>query len=230
MARILYELVGANDLRFSPYCWRTRLALAHKGLEASFEPVRFTEKEKIAFSGSTTVPVLKDGERAIADSWEIACYLEEAYPDRPSLFGGEAGRAVTGFINAWTNATLHPALLKCTIKDVFERLDPDDSDYFRSTREARFGKTIEELDAERDTHVAALATVLAPLRTILEKEAWISGDAPAYADYIVFGAFQWIRLVSPLEPVFEGDPVFDWRERMLDLFGGLARSHAAASA
>jgi hypothetical protein len=34
MARTLYDLAGADpDLRFSPYCWRTRLALAHKGLE-----------------------------------------------------------------------------------------------------------------------------------------------------------------------------------------------------
>jgi glutathione S-transferase len=35
--------------------------------------------------------VLVDGETAITDSWHIACYLDEAYPDRPSLFGGDIG-------------------------------------------------------------------------------------------------------------------------------------------
>lgn len=29
----LYELVGADDRRFNPFCWRTRMALAHKRLD-----------------------------------------------------------------------------------------------------------------------------------------------------------------------------------------------------
>ena len=51
MAITLYELVGRDDLRFSPYCWRTRFALAHKGLEFETVPVRFADKQPIAFSG-----------------------------------------------------------------------------------------------------------------------------------------------------------------------------------
>ena len=35
----LFELVGADPTRpFSPYCWRTRMALAHKGLTAETIP------------------------------------------------------------------------------------------------------------------------------------------------------------------------------------------------
>jgi glutathione S-transferase len=34
MALILYDLAGADaERRFSPYCWRIRLAVAHKGME-----------------------------------------------------------------------------------------------------------------------------------------------------------------------------------------------------
>src|SRR3546814_19583617 len=55
MTRTLYELVGAEDRRFSPYCWRIRMALAHKGLHAELEPCRFTEKHKLAFSGQKLV-------------------------------------------------------------------------------------------------------------------------------------------------------------------------------
>ncbi len=91
MAIKLFELVEGNACRPSPYCWRSRMALAHKGLETEFIPVGFTEKDTLAFSGQSLVPVLVDGETAITDSWHIACYLDEAYPDRPSLFGGDIG-------------------------------------------------------------------------------------------------------------------------------------------
>jgi hypothetical protein len=49
------------------------------------------------------------------------------------------------------------------------------------------------------------------------------GGSPAYADYLVFGAFQWARAISDLEVLAAGDPIGAWRGRMLDLFDGLAR-------
>ena len=90
----LFELVGTDKSRpFSPFCWRTRMALAHKGLSAETIPWCFTEKDAIAPHGSEKVPVLLDGDTSVVDSWTIANYLEDTYPDRPSLFGGEGGRA-----------------------------------------------------------------------------------------------------------------------------------------
>src|SRR6185436_6817693 len=86
MSRKLYDLAGADPARrFSPYCWRTKLALAHKGLGVETVPWRFTEKDVIAFSGSKLVPVLVDGDCTVYDSWTIANYLEDTYPDAPSL-------------------------------------------------------------------------------------------------------------------------------------------------
>ena len=75
----VYDLCGAEDRRFSPFCWRIRLALAHKGLNAEFEPMCFTQKDKIAFADSKTVPVLVDGETVMNESWDIADYLEKTY-------------------------------------------------------------------------------------------------------------------------------------------------------
>ena len=104
MTRKLYDLAGADaDRRFSPYCWRAKLALAHKGLEVETVPWRFTEKDVIAFSGQGRVPVLVDGEKVVSDSWTIANYLEDTYPDRPSLFGGAGGRALARFVNSWAD-------------------------------------------------------------------------------------------------------------------------------
>jgi len=97
----LYDLAGADaDRCFSPYCWRIRMALAHMGLPVETIPWRFTEKDAIARSSQTRVPVLVDGERWIADSWQIANYLEDTYPERATLFGGPVGRALSRSILA----------------------------------------------------------------------------------------------------------------------------------
>ena len=65
----MYDLAGAEPRRrFSPYCWRIRLALAHKELAVETIPWRFTKKTEIAASGRTLLPVLVDGDRWIADS------------------------------------------------------------------------------------------------------------------------------------------------------------------
>ena len=82
----MYDLAGADkNRRFSPYCWRIRMALAHKRLNVECMPWHFTEKDKIKFSGQERVPVLIDGSNTISDSWEIAKYLENAYPESSSL-------------------------------------------------------------------------------------------------------------------------------------------------
>ena len=89
--RVRYGLAGADeDRRFSPSCWRTWMALVHKGLDMPARAWRLSEMKAIAFAGSRTVPVLADGHRAVADSWAIVLYLEEAYPGRPPLFGAPA--------------------------------------------------------------------------------------------------------------------------------------------
>lgn len=228
MALKLFELLGADDRRFSPYCWRVRMALAHKGLEAEIIPCKFTDKHLFAFSGQDRVPVLQDGNRAIFDSWDIACYLEEAYPDRPTLFGGPIGRAEAKFINAWMPEMQQP-MLRIVIKDIYDHTHPDDREYFRATREKRFGAKLEELHARRDSHRDALEKAFAPLRSVLESQPFLCGNAPAYADYIVFGSFQLARSISPYRMVEPGDPLYDWRRRLLNLYDNLARSVPAYS-
>ena len=220
----LFELVGADEQRpFSPFCWRTRMALAHKGLDCSSIPWRFTEKAMIAPHGSEKVPVLLHGETAVADSWTIANYLEDNFPDRPSLFGGEGGRAIGRMINWWGDVAVIGGMFPLIVADIPGHLTPVDAAYFRESREARLGKPLEEVTAGRDTSVAGFRKSLDPMRLTLKTQPYLGGDQPNYADYIVFGGFQWARVVSPFKLLDEGDPIYAWREQLLDAFDGMAR-------
>jgi glutathione S-transferase len=224
MSLKLFELVGADEARpFSPYCWRTRMALAHKGLSAEKIPWCFTAKDAIAPYQSEKVPVLLDGETSVADSWAITNYLEDNYPDRPSLFGGEGGRAMGRMLNWWGDVAVIGGLFPLIVADIPSHLKPIDAAYFRMTREARFGRPLEEVVAGREKSVEAFRKSLDPMRLTLKTQAFLGGEAPNYADYIVFGGFQWARVVSPFKLLADNDPVYAWREKLLDAFDGMAR-------
>lgn len=220
----LYDLAGAQpERRFSPYCWRTKLALAHKGLAFDAIPWRFTDKDMIAFSGQGRVPVLVDGDRVVFDSWTIATYLEDTYPDRPSLFQGDGGRAAARFINAWADTVVNGALARLIVTDILAVLHDKDRAYFRETREKRFGASLEAVVADRDARVDAFRQRLEPLRAILAAQPYLGGEVPLYADYIVFGCFQWARCASPFQLLLNDDPVRTWCGRLLAAFDGLAQ-------
>ena len=224
MTRQLFELVGTDaDRPFSPFCWRTRMALAHKGLETASVPWRFTEREAIAPHGSEKVPVLIDGDRTVSDSWAIACQLEDAYPDRPSLFGGDGGRAMGRMLNWWGDTVVIGGLFPMIVADIWAHLRPQDQAYFRQSREARFGKTLEEVSADREQRVAGFRKSLDPMRLTLKTQPFLGGEAPNYADYIMFGGFQWARAISAFPLLAKEDAIYAWREKLLDAFGGLAR-------
>jgi glutathione S-transferase len=220
----LFDLAGAeSDRRFSPYCWRTKLALAHKGLIVETIPWRFTDTDAIAMSGQGRVPVLLDGDKVVSDSWTIAEYLEDTYPDRPSLFGGAEARRVTRFINSWADTILNTALVRLLLTDIYAHLHEKDRRYFRESREKRFGMPLELVSADRDTRIVGFRQSLEPARTMLSVQPYLAGDSPLYADYIVFGCFMWPRSISSFRVLTSDDPIFSWRERMFDALGGLAR-------
>jgi glutathione S-transferase len=224
MTITLYDLAGAeDDRRFSPYCWRVKMALKHKGLDFDTVPWRFTDKKAIAFSGQDLVPVLVDSGTTVSDSWRIAMYLEEAYPSRPALFEGGQSMALSEFFGHWAFRAVHPAVLRVVILDLYGRLHEMDRAYFRESREKRFGKTLEEWAGDPKQALANLRGALEPLRPVLVQHPFIAGNGPGYCDYVLFGAFQWARVVSPIRLLEPDDPLFAWRERVLDLFGGFAR-------
>jgi glutathione S-transferase len=222
-AIILYDLVGADDRRFSTHCWRVRPALAHKNLLFETIPVSFTGIRDIRDGSYPTVPVIRDGETWIHDSWAIAEYLEETYPDGPSLFGGAAGKALTGFVRHWWQGGVHLLAMSMILKDIHDHLTPEDKTYFSENRETRFGKPLAEIQADREQRVITFRERLQPLRKLLDNQLFLGGAVPLYADYLIMGTFVWARKMSPFALVKSDDPIHAWMNRCLDLYDGMAR-------
>jgi len=220
----LWELKGRGGRRYSLFSWRARMALRHKELEFESEPVCLTDKATIEFSGGRTVPVIRDGDAVVRDSWKIAEYLEHRYAEAPPLFGGEIGQGVSHAFNAWVDRVVVPAMFRVIAADVHERVDPADADYFRASIEKFLGTTLEETRAGGDQALRGLGRTLEPMQAALKRQPYVCGSRPAYADYILFSVFQWARVMSPQEVLGPENPLCAWRERMLDLFGAFARN------
>lgn len=209
----LYDLCGADrNKRFSPPCWRAKLALAHKGVAFETVPTAFTEISKIGDGTVKTVPYLADGGEEVRDSFDIAVYLDRKYPDAPALFASESEIATAQFVKAWANTALHPIIAGLVIKNIHDVLDTPDREYFRSSREAIFKKTLEEIQTGREEKIAALSQALTPLRTMLKDQPFIAGKEPRFADYIVFGSLKWLMSIADFEPIAADDPVLAWFE------------------
>lgn len=229
MTILFYDLVGRDAGRpFSPHCWKVAMALEHKGLTYRTIEKRFVEVPEIEGGVTRTIPVIRDGDKVVVDSFAIALHLDQAYPDRPTLFGGAGGEAHARFIERWSQLTLHPYIGVAALTALHAMQDDDNAAYFRSSREARFGKTLEDVSAGRDAGLAGFRASLEPLRSMLSYQPWIGGERPLFADYIVFGALQWARIATPFQLLEANDPVAEWFERGLDLHGGKGRSIAAA--
>ena len=198
------------------------MALKHKGLDFETIPWRFTEKDVIAPYQSTTVPVLVDGSNSVYDSFAIAVYLDEVYPQRPLLFEGKESRALTDFFGQWVARALHVPLLKVIVIDIFKRLHEKDRAYFRESRQKRFGMTLERYGADPKGALMTFRGALDPVRPLLVQNPFVCGNGPGFADYMLFGPFQWARTMSPIRLLEPDDPVYAWRERMLGLHDGYA--------
>ncbi|MGA7540167.1 MAG: glutathione S-transferase N-terminal domain-containing protein [Steroidobacteraceae bacterium] len=222
----LYELVLENGRSASPFVWRSRYALAHKGLPFEPVPLGFNDLRRVLGGRFKTVPILEEGEHRIGDSWDIAEYLDRAHPDRAPIFTSAAERAMVRMFDAWFSIEILRRLLGLYVLDVHDAARPEDRAYFRQSREAWLkGATLESHVADRESRLPAVRDALSPLRQHLSRGApFIGGDSPNYADYIALGGFHWVASVSTLPLLASDDRILcDWIGRGFDLYGGIGR-------
>lgn len=221
----LYELVLENGRSASPFVWRIRYALAHKGIAYESVPLGFIEIPKVFGGRFKTVPVIAHGEAMMAESWDIAEYLDRAFPERPRLFSGPAELATVRLFDSWFIICVVRQMLPIIMLDVHNAARAEDRPYFRESREARFKCTLESFSADRAARLPGLREALAPLRYHLSTHRFLGGDTPNFADYIGLGVFEWVASVATVPVLAADDQVMrGWLDRGFDLYGGIGRT------
>ena len=220
----LYDLQLASGCTISPFVWATKYALAHKGFEIDIVPGGFTGIMERTGGKSERLPAIVDDGKWVLDSWLIAEYLDETYPERPTLIGDESVKPLTQFIDGWLWRTAISPWFSCYIQDYRDLSLPQDHEYVTTTRENMLGgRKLEEVQAGREDRLPLVPPTLEPLRQILKEHPWLGGSKPNYADYRALAVFLWTASVARTPPLTEDDPLRDWLDRGFDLYGGLGR-------
>lgn len=146
-----------------------------------------------------TLPVIEDDDRhpgVISDSSTIADYIERNYPS-PSVFP-TGTRALQAAFIAFLSSSLGPALRPLVIPAVNNILDKRGQEYFRRTREAQFGTTLENVlplgSEKREKQWLEVAGVLDRVSSWMEGSEgdWLGGHSPVYADFVLASLLLWV--------------------------------------
>jgi glutathione S-transferase len=219
----LFDLVLASGCTISPFVWRTKYALKHKGFDIELVPNGFTGIKELTGGRSERLPVIVDDGQWVIDSWKIAEYLDAKYPDRPMLFAGDSMKVLTKFIDQWLWRTAIRVWIRCYILDYHDLSMPRDHAYVRESRERILGGRLEELQAGREERLPLVPPALEPLRVLLKETPWLGGSQPNYADYCILAVFLWAASVAKVPPLHDDDRLRDYIDRGFDLYGGLGR-------
>jgi glutathione S-transferase len=218
-----FDLQHASGCTTSPFVWATKYALKHKGFDLDVVDGGFTGILERTGGRSERLPVIVDDGRWVLDSWLIAEYLDEHYPDRPTLIGDPAVKSLTEFLEAWLWQNAVSAWARAFGVQYRDRCKPEDIDYIVESRRRMWGAPMEALAKGREDVFPQVLPKLELLRGVLRDRPWLGGDTPSYADYRALAVFLWAASVADTPPMTEDEPLRDWIDRGFDLYGGLGR-------
>ena len=221
----LYDLVLASGVTLSPFVWRVKLAILHKGFELNAVPTSYMDIKTILDGTHTRLPVIEDAGKVVPDSVAIVDYLDATYPDRPLLFRSKGERNFARFLDGWMFQNVVRHWFSCYCLDQVHLSCPEDKDYIRESRERLFlqGRRMEDVVADREERLVEVRPNLDPIRSLLNESRWFAGDEPNHLDYLMLSHFLWCSSLATAPPLEQGDPLFDWLNRGFDLFNGIGR-------
>lgn len=218
-----FDLQHASGCTTSPFVWATKYALKHKGFDLDVVNGGFTGILDRTGGRSERLPVIVDDGHWVLDSWLIAEYLDEKYPDRPTLIGDPAVKQLTQFLETWLWKTAVSVWARAFAVQYRDRCFPEDIPYIVDSRRRMWGAPMEELIVGREDKLAQVSPELELLRGVLRESPWLGGESPNYADYRALAVFLWCASVADTPPLAADDPLRDWVDRGFDLYGGLGR-------
>ena len=210
----LYDLSGKNDLRFSPPCWNIKLCLIQNDIKFKTIPVRFTDKEKIAFSKQKLVPILDYKNGFVCDSWNIINWLNENYSQK-TIFKNHSSKIFSYYLYLWTSRQLLPILFKIIAHEIPNVLEANDIDYYIKTREKRINGPITKFVPMISSSIEEFRKSIDPIRKIIIKNGYIGGEKPGIEDCIFFGNLKWVDVCSPCNLLDDEDPVNLWYKNLV---------------
>ena len=192
---------------------RSRYALNYKGIPIKTEWVELPDFEAlyqnlglVATSQKSdgtpryTLPVIYDPNtsQTISESMAIARYLDKTYPDTPLLFprGTHAFHAVFAEKGDW----LYHSLFNVVCYATWSRMNERSQVVYRATREAVFGRKLEEVLTHKDWEEAekAFDVVDQWLRANLQegegRDELVMGDTICFADIVIASALVWLKV------------------------------------
>jgi glutathione S-transferase len=234
------------QFELSSYAEKIRFILDFKGLAYEKKEVLpgIGQLEVMRLSGQRQVPVLKSGDRVVADSTAIANFLETTYPERPILPLDAGALAQCWMLEQWadevvglnarkvmlsafsTNQTLRTALLPAQTPGVLKSLvGALPGDVFSALGQGvGFGPGAIAAATEE------LKRALTGLCTVLARQPYLVGAAPSLADFTVAAMTMYLKFptgnyipmpetlkglgVPGLADASEFQPFFQWRDKL----------------
>ncbi|KAH8823343.1 hypothetical protein DL96DRAFT_1617293 [Flagelloscypha sp. PMI_526] len=192
---------------WGPNTLLTRITLEFKGIPFETKWIEYPEIEPTAKTISAepttfrpdtgkpkyTVPMIHDASTGttISDSWNILNYLEETYPDKPSLIPKGTKSLMKVFVASATMKIAEEALRPFNSPQAARIVNPSSQEYFVTVKAKEMSKPFAELEAG-----ASLESVKAALNWVeeliqLNGGEFLVGDGFSYAEVVVGSKIYW---------------------------------------
>ncbi|MBW4557751.1 MAG: glutathione S-transferase family protein [Trichormus sp. ATA11-4-KO1] len=234
----------------SHYSEKVRLILDYKGLD--YRKIEVTpgigQVDLFRLTGQRQVPVLKDGNRYIVDSTEIAKYLDLEYPERPLIPQDSQKRGLCLLIEEWADESIgvksrtslfstisqdqnfRKSLLPTSTPDILKNLVEGVPRDLLTILGFGVGYSPDVIKSA----IADLKQDLEALTLLLVDSPYLTGDEPTLADLAVAGLSMLLKFpegpyldlpaglrgkgVPGLADNPDYEPFFAWRDRLYAQF------------
>ncbi|KAH8823344.1 hypothetical protein DL96DRAFT_1559223 [Flagelloscypha sp. PMI_526] len=212
---------------WSPNALLTRLTLEFKGISFETKWVEFPEVELAAKAISAkptgtwpgtgkpkyTVPIIRDTTtgKTISNSWNILTYLEDTYPERPSLIPKGTKGLMKVFTTSVNRKLFGDALRPFNVAQTARVMNPPSQEYWATVKLMEIGMPFSELEAR-----AKLENLISALNWVeeviqLNGGEFLVGEGFSYAEVFVGARLYWC--------IVHGKDSQLWRE-IMTLNGG----------
>lgn len=220
-------MIVVHQYRISPFCDKVRRILHYKGIDyevAEVPPSRTPWIRRKNPAGK--LPFIEHDGRVVADSTDIAHYLERTFPEPAILPSGARQRALCHFFEDWADESLYfyEMRLRFTVPHNAERWLPELLWKEPSAVRALSGPIIPRLVGRQLNHQGLgrkpLERVLSDLEQHLdalvgwlEDAPWLVGDRLTLADIAVFAQLHCIHgTPEGSERIRARRPLVTWME------------------